>query len=283
MPYRSRVQRALLLALLCGLASCSGGHDASIDAMDAIAQRGRLVVGTEPAFEPFEYVENGAVVGYGRDVLEHVADGLAVPLEQLNLPFQGLLPGLLARKFDFIATSVSITEERARRYAFTRPLGTSANTVVVRVGDQRVRSTDDLSGLVVGTQLASSVQPVAEEHDEQLQARGLPGYRDLKLFTAFPETYVALAAGQVDAIVIPSSSAAVLMRRSPGRYISVGTLGPVTHLAWVTRPEDLQLRDFINSRIDDLRASGKLRELQIKWFGAEMDTPSDGYLPQGAR
>ena len=248
-----------------------------------IAQRGRLIVATEAAFEPFEYVENGSIVGYGRDVLEHVAAGLGVPLEQLNLPFQGLLPGLLARKFDFVATSVSITEQRARRYAFTRPVGSSANSVVVRAGDRRVRSTDDLSGLVVGTQLASSVQPVVEEHDAQLQARGLPGYRDLRLFTAFPETYVALAAGQVDAIVIPSSSAALLMRRSPGRYASVGTLGPVTYVAWVTRPEDVGLRDFINSRIDDLRASGKLRELQIKWFGAEMDTPSDGYLPQGAR
>ena len=103
------------------------------------------------------------------------------------------------------------------------------------------------------------------------------------LFRSFPETYVALAAGQVDAIVIPSSSAAVLMRKSPGRYTSVGTLGSVTYLAWVTRPEDLRLRDFINSRIDELRASGRLRELQIKWFGAEMATPSAGYLPQGAR
>ncbi len=284
MPHRSRVQSAALLLSLCGLLSCSGGDSgASRDAMDAIAQRGRLIAGTEAAFEPFEYVENGAIVGYGRDVLDHVAAGLGVPLEQLNLPFQGLLPGLLARKFDVVATSVSINEARARRYAFTRPLGSSANTVVVRAGDQRVRSTDDLSGLVVGTQLASSVQPVVEEHDAQLQARGLPGYRDLKLFTAFPETYVALAAEQVDAIVIPSSSAALLMRRSPGRYVSVGTLGLVTYLAWVTRPEDLRLRDFINSRIDDLRASGKLRELQIKWFGAEMDTPSHGYLPQGAR
>ena len=97
MSYRSQVQRAVLLLLVCGLVSCSGGTPG--DALDAIGRRGRLVVGTEAAFEPFEYVENGAVVGYGRDVLEHVAAGLGVPLEQLNLPFQGLLPGLIARKY----------------------------------------------------------------------------------------------------------------------------------------------------------------------------------------
>jgi polar amino acid transport system substrate-binding protein len=270
---------ALLLACALCLSACNRGTPS--DALTTIRERGRLVVATEAAFEPFEFVANGRIVGYNKDVLDYVAAQLGVPLEQLNLPFQGLLPGLLARKFDFVATSVSITPERARRYAFTRPTGTSANTIVVRADDHRVRSPDDLADLVVATQLASSMQPVVEAHDEQLKARGR-GYADLKLFTAFPDTYVALASGQVDAIVIASSSAAVLLKRSPGQYAIAATLGKPSYLAWVTRPEDRALRGFIDSKIDELRTSGKLRELQLKWFGAEMETPADGYLPPGA-
>ena len=64
-----------------------------------IKKRGKLVVGTEAAYEPYEFVENGQVVGFGRDILVIMADKLGVKLEQMNLPFQGLLPGLLSHKF----------------------------------------------------------------------------------------------------------------------------------------------------------------------------------------
>jgi polar amino acid transport system substrate-binding protein len=80
----------------------------------------------------------------------------------------------------------------------------------------------------------------------------------------------------------PSSTAAVLMKKIPNTYKIVGTVGEGSHLAWVTRPEDEDLRDFINTRIDALNDAGKLKALQMKWFGFEMDTPKQGYLPAGA-
>src|SRR3978361_143427 len=54
-----------------------------------IRKRGKLTVGTEAAYEPFEFIENGKVVGYGHDILEYMAGKLGVPLDQVNLPFQG--------------------------------------------------------------------------------------------------------------------------------------------------------------------------------------------------
>lgn len=281
--HRSALCASLIGLCLAGAVACSDRQSGTRpDALSVIQQRGRVIVATEAAFEPFEFVQDGRIVGYNKEVLDYVVAQLGVPMEQLNLPFQGLLPGLLARKFDFVATSVSITEERASRYAFTRPTGSSSNSILVRAGDRRVQSADDLNGLVVATQLASSVQPVLEAHDAQLKAHGT-GYAGLKLFSSFPETYIALTAGQVDAIVVASSSAAVLMKKSPGRYAIAGSVGEPTYLSWVTRPEDLRLRDFIDSKIDELRSRGKLRELQIKWFGIELETPAAGYLPPGAR
>jgi polar amino acid transport system substrate-binding protein len=278
----------LLLICCCAIALCACGGSGHRPAgssgrlLDEIKRRGAVVVATEAAFEPFEFVQNGRIVGYNKDVLDYVAAGLGVRLEQLNLPFQGILPGLIARKFDFVATSVTINDERARKYAYTRPIGSADNTVLVRVDDMRVKTPDDLEGLVVATQLASSVQPVLEAHDAQLKASGGRGYAALRLFTAFPETHLALASGQVDAIVIASPSAAVLMRKMPGTYRIAALIGKPAPLAWLTRPENLDLRDYINAKIDELRDSGKLRELQLKWFGFAMDTPKDGYLPPGA-
>ncbi|TPJ56636.1 transporter substrate-binding domain-containing protein [Mesorhizobium sp. B2-7-1] len=249
--------------------------------VDQIKQRGTIVVGTEAAFEPFEFVRDGQIVGYNKDILDYVVAKLGVKLDQLNLPFQGLLPGLLAKKFDLMATSTGINAERAAKYAYTRPTGSFENVIVVRANEDRIKKPEDINGMVVATQLASSVQPVIEAYDKELKAKG-GGIGEIKLFTSFPETHVALASGQVDAIVIASPSAAVLMKNVPDTYKIVGSIGEFQYLAWVVRPEDKDLRDLINASIGELKDSGKLKELQLKWFGFEMQTPDQGYLPTGA-
>ena len=265
---------AALLTLNMGAARAAG-------LLDDIKSRGKVVVATEAAFEPFEYVVDGKIVGYNMDILAYIVESLGVQMEQLNLPFQGILPGLLAKKFDFVATSVGINEERAKKYAYTRPTGAFDNVIVVRKGDDRVKTADDLNGLIVATQLASSVQPILDAHNAALKAKS-GGYGELKLFTAFPETHIALASGQVDAIVIASPSAAVLMKNVADTYQVAAKIGESSYLSWVTRPDNLDMRDYINSKVDELNDSGKLKELQMKWFGFEMQTPKDGYLPAGA-
>ena len=53
-------------------------------------------------------------------------------------------------------------------------------------------------------------------------------------------------------------------------------------MAWVTRPEDTDLRDYLSSKILELRDSGKIDEFQDKWFGFRMAIPSEGHLPPGS-
>ena len=64
--------------------------------------------------------------------------------------------------------------------------------------------------------------------------------------------------------------------------LRVGTIGEDSWLCWVTRPADLDVRDFLNEKFLELRDSGKMAELQQKWFGFTMETPTEGYLPAGA-
>lgn len=250
--------------------------------VEQIRQAGVVTVGTEAAYEPFEFIVDGEITGYGKQILDAVVADLGVELEQLDLPFQGILPGLLAKKFDFVATSVSINEERAVKYAYTRPIGTVQTIVMVRADNDDIKSESDLSGKVVATQLASAEQPVVEEFDKMLEAETDEGFADLKLFQAFPETYVAVGSGQVDAALIGSNGAAALMRAQPDKFKVVGKVGEPRYLAWVTNADDTDLRDYLNGIIGELADSGKLEEWQQKWFGFTMDLPAEGYLPEGA-
>ncbi|KFX28732.1 transporter substrate-binding domain-containing protein [Ralstonia solanacearum] len=247
-----------------------------------IKKRGKLVVGTEAAYEPFEFVENGQVVGFGRDILVLMADKLGVELEQMNLPFQGLLPGLMSHKFDFVATSVSITPERAKRFAFSQPVGVVRPVLMARVDDTSITRDLDLAGKVLGTQMGSSSQPAAEQFEKTLKEQRGKGYADTKLFQAYPDVAIALSNKTVDVAFIPSNVAAIQMRKQPGAFKIVGEVGQPRLLAWVANPQDQEIRKFINDTLDELRASGKLTALEKKWFGAPMEIPRANYLPEGA-
>jgi polar amino acid transport system substrate-binding protein len=267
---------AALVACMPGLAFAEGGSIADIKA------RGQLTVGTEAAYEPYEFVENGTVVGYGRDILEHMAGKLGVKLVQLNLPFQGLLPGLLSRKFDFVATSVGITEERAKRFAFSHPVGIVHSMLITNSSNKTINTPDDVIGKTVGTQMGSQAQPMVQEFDRQLKARSGKGFAEIKLFQAYPDVSVALSNGTLDVGVIPSNVLAVQMRRQPGAFKAIGEVGEPRLLAWVANPQDPEIRSFINQTLDEMRASGKLAALQKKWFGDTLKLPASGYLPKGA-
>jgi polar amino acid transport system substrate-binding protein len=247
-----------------------------------IKKRGKLVVGTEAAYEPFEFVENGQIVGYGHDVLELMAARLGVKLEQMNLPFQGLLPGLMSHKFDFVATSVGITPERAKRFAFSEPVGVVRSVLMVRADDKSINRDLDIGGKIIGTQMGSSSQPVATEFEKELKDKTGKGYADTKLFQAYPDVSNALANKTIDVALMPSNIAAVQMKRQPNVFRIAGTIGQPKLLAWVANPNDLEIRKFINDSLESFRNDGKLAALQTKWFGGAMDTPRSDYLPAGA-
>jgi len=247
-----------------------------------IRKRGVLTVGTEAAYEPFEFVENGKVVGYGHDILEYMASKLGVTLNQVNLPFQGLLPGLMTHKFDFVATSVGINAERAKRFAFSQPVGVVDTVLVVRGNESAIKTPDDIVGRIVGTQMGSSSQPIAQAFDVQLKTTKGNGYSDIKLFQAYPDVMVALTNKTVDVAILPSIVAAVLMRKEPGEYKTVGKIGDPKMLAWVANPDDKEIRAFINTSLDELSKNGQLATLQKKWFGYTMNLPTSGYLPTGS-
>ena len=250
--------------------------------LNKIKKEKKLVVATEAAYPPMEFVKDGKIVGLGKDVLDIIVADLGVELIQHDLPFQGIIPGLLAKKFDFVATSMSITEERAKKVAYTLPLIIDYNEVAVRSQNKDIKSPWDLNGKIVGTQLASSNQEYAEKFNEELKAKGGSGFKELRLYTAFPEIMMAMMNKQIDASSFPTIILATFNKKRPGILKSVGRVGPTDPLCWITLPEDLDVRDYLNSMILKLRDSGKLYELQMKWLGTKIEIQDSGYLPPGA-
>jgi polar amino acid transport system substrate-binding protein len=249
--------------------------------LDDIKKRREIVVATEAAFAPFEFIQDGKIVGYGKDMLDLLMKDLqaeGVKVTQLDLPWQGVLPGLLAKKYDLVATSVVITDERVKRFAFTVPNAEATQAIVVRKGAS-IKKPDDIVGKVVGSQQASGPLGALKAFNEQLTKTKGKGVKEIKEYVGFPEAYADLASGRLDAVANGVPNLAYLAKQQPDRYAVVGTFGDKAYYGWALRLEDKDLLKYLDDRIIKMKQDGTLNQLQQKWFGFTMETPNKGFKP----
>jgi polar amino acid transport system substrate-binding protein len=271
------------LAIALALVAAVAVNAQAADLLQRIKDRGEIVVATEARFAPFEFVKDGEIVGYGNEILKEVLKELpGVKLKLLDLPFQGLLAGLDAKRYDFVAASLTITQARDAKYAFTMPFSTAAVTYVKRTRDDSIKSAEDLVGKKVGIQAGATPYFNAVDGLEKdvLKPKFGKGIGKLVEFIGNDEAYAALAAGRVDAVVNSLPNLAPLVKERPETFsIGLPPFGPPTYFAWVGRKDadSASLVKFISDGIAKLNKSGRMAELQKKWFGFTMDVPADEF------
>ena len=265
---------AFAVAVAAGL-GISGGP-AKADLLEEIKQRGEFVVGTEARFPPFEFVEDGEIVGYSTDIMAHVMKALpGVKLTRLDLPWQGILPGLAAAKFDYVVTSVTVTKERYEKYALSLPIADATMALVKRKGDDSIKAPRDIAGHVVGSQAGSAQLQALEAFAQGLSGEGV---KEIKTYVDFNEAFADLAAGRISAVCNSLPNLLELVRTRPDAFeLVLPTFGPKKYFSWAGRKnaESATLAAFIDGQLAELNRSGVLTELQKKWFGGPMDLPAD--------
>ena len=269
----------LLKKFMCGAALAGslllGANAAHADLLGDIKAKGEIVIGTEARFTPFEFMENGKIVGYSSDMLEIIMKDLpGVKVKRMDIPFQGILPGLSAKKFDYIVTSVTATKERKEHYALSVPVADATVAMLVRA-DSPLTQPEDASGKTVGCQTGSAQIKAIEMLAEKL------GGKDkikIKEYVAFDEAYADLAAGRLDGVAQSYPNLADVIKRRPGVFkILTPPFGPKVFFTWVGRndADSASLVAFFNDGLRKLITSGKMAELQQKWFGFSMEIPTD--------
>lgn len=262
------------LAGLLAVAALSGAVGAAL--LDDIRKRKEIVIATEAGYAPFEFVEGGKIVGYHADLLAVATKelvGQGVKVTQLDLPFQGLLAGLQAKKYDVIVTALFGTEERARRFCFTVPTAYGTTGIVARANRGDIGKPEDLDGKVVGAPQATKYLDQMKAYSEELKRKGGKGMKEIREYVGFTEIYADLDNGRIDAAPNGLPNLAWLMKQQPGKYRLVGQLGDRTYFAWAARKEDQDVCDYLSGQILKAKRDGTLRELQTKWFGLTMELP----------
>lgn len=257
------------------VASLSVTRRVLADTLDDVKKRGTLVVGTEAEYVPYEFYKDGKIVGYDPDIIQIFVDKLGVKAQLVDTAWNGIIPALYAGKFDVIISGMTITKERAQKVLFSMPYADASNVIMLRAGEDRIKTADDLSGKTIGVGLGSAAAGIVKTFEARLKAEGKPGYAEVKMYQAGADAYQDLINRRIDATVNSKSTLIVVMKNAPGQFkLLPGVSDIKAYFGMAFRKDDGRFQGFANEQLTQLKTDGELAKLQQKWFGEVMPTPN---------
>jgi len=276
---------ALLITLAVATSASLTAFAASADTLDDIKSSGKLTVGIDPTFPPYEFTDDsGNITGYSVAIMQYVAKSLGVKLEFQKMAFGGILPGLISGSFNAEGSSLNVTAERARKVQFTVPFSKTVNGLVIRQ-DEKSKFTlgkltvEQLSGMTGAAKSASVPEQLLKSFNQTLQAKGLKPITIISVDT-LDQTVSALMTRRADFVIDDIAVLGPLTTKYPSKLLQAGEIGPSQWMAWATRKDDSRLNKVISDRILALQKSGELAKLQKTWLNTTITVPADNFIPQ---
>lgn len=271
MPKLPRVLLCLaVLGATSGLAAVRSTETAAAEPSKGALPE-TVLIGTEGAYPPFNYIDSsGELRGFDIEIAEALCDAAGLKCAFVIQDWDGMIPGLLARKYDAVIASMSITEQRREVVDFTDSYyDTPAKFVApdepaLEIPADLAAMNEALAGRRVGVQRASS--------HEAFVGTELPD-AELVTYATLEEAQLDLVSGRLDLVI--ADSVVLLegfLKRPAGA--GFGFVGPNVsipeyhgHGAGIAlRKGETALREAFNRAIRLIRADGRYQEIARRYF-----------------
>ncbi len=226
-------------------------------------------IATEGAYPPFNMVStSGELQGFDVDIAKAICEKVQLKCTFVAQDWDGIIPALLAGKYDAIVASMSITEERKQRVDFTNkyyqtPASVAApkNTKLTSVEPAAYK------GLTVGAQSSTTHATYVEDVFAKAGA-------NVKLYATQDEANLDLAAGRLDAVFADKVVLAEWLKKDGASCCkSVGDIDTNKNVKYfgegagiAVRKEDKELKELLNKGIAAVLADGTYKKVQAKYF-----------------
>lgn len=247
--------------------SASGAASGAADRLEAVRQRGTLIVAMEGAWSPWTYHDDtDTLVGYDVEVSRAIAQYIGVEPEYVEGEWDGLFAGLDAGRYDIVCNGVEVTEERAKSYDFSEPYAYIHTALAVKSDNTDITSFEDLDGKTTANSIASTYMTLAESYGAEVLG-----------VDTLDETIQMLVSGRVDATLNADVSFYDYLNVHPDAdFKIVAQTEGASHVCIPVKKggESDTLLAAINEAIEALRADGTLTEISEKYFGSDIATES---------
>ena len=220
---------------------------------------GKLIMSTNAAFPPYEMTtDSGEFEGIDIETAQAIADKLGLELQIDDMDFDAALLAVQQGKSDMVMAGVTVTDERQNVMDFTDSYATGIQSIIVKE-DSDIASVDDLAGKKIGTQRGTTGYLYCSDDfgDENVVAYddGLTAVQMLNN-------------GQVDCVVIDNAPAKEFVAASPGLKL-LDTAYVEEDYAIGVGKGNTELKDAINTALEELKADGTLQAIVDKYITAE--------------
>jgi len=219
-----------------------------------------LRVATEPAFPPFEFQgQGGELQGFSIDLMNAVGTAANLKVNFQSLPFDGIIPALQSKTVDAAISSITITEERAKTIAFSRPYFKAGLAIAIRTDNQNITNFDSLKNKKIAVQIGTT---------GATKAKSIPGVQ-IRSFDSAPLALQELVNGNVDAVIndAPVTLYAINTGNLKGIKVVQQLLTEEFYgIATAKNSPDLAL---INDGLNKILKNGTYSQIYQKWFKAE--------------
>lgn len=259
-----------ILGVLAGLTVAAAPAWAQ-DALARVKAAGELKVGTETQFAPFDFIDAGEHVGLNVELFAEIGKELGVKVTWVALPWESVLPGLEAGKYEIVAGPATITKARMERYRFTPPIAEATVALLKSAKDGSIKEPKDIAGKAVGAGKASAQLAQLQEF-----VKTLPGTTTVREYVDNSAAYADLAAGRIVAVGNSLPNIAFVAAKRPDTFaVVLPPFGKKTYFGFVGRKDAdyAALMDAIQKAMLKIKADGRLAAIQKKWFGLAFDTP----------
>ena len=182
--------------------------------MKKIKESGKLVVGTEAQYAPYEFKDLDAnFAGCDMWLAQQIADALGVELEVVDMSFDGIIPAVQSSQVDIGIGAFTVTEERAQVIDFSEVYEKSPQAVIVKKGNEATYSTkESFAGQKVGAQKGTIKNVLSDSELFELDK--------------YPELGMEVAAGNIAALVVDSAVADALIKSNPDLALATFEFDP---------------------------------------------------------
>ena len=222
-------------------------------------EAGKLTMATNAAFPPYEMTTDaGDFEGIDIETAQAIADKLGLELQIDDMDFDAALLAVQQGKADMVMAGVTVTDERQNVMDFTDSYATGIQSIIVKE-DSDIASVDDLAGKKIGTQRGTTGYLYCSDDfgDENVVAydNGLTAVQMLNN-------------GQVDCVVIDNAPAKEFIAANPGLKLLDTAYVEESYAIGVGKG-NTELKDAINTALEELKADGTLQAIVDKYITAE--------------
>ncbi len=255
--------KKLLIAVAVLALVCAAG---TVQAKDWKVVR----IGVEGAYPPFSSTTpDGKLEGFDIDIAKALGKAMGAEVKLVAQDWDGIIPALLARKYDAIIASMSITEERKKKVAFTNKYYNTPAKFVCKKGSMKDFTRDQVAAATAGKKIGVQRATIHDNFISDVGGKGV----DIKRYATQDEAYMDLVAGRVDMLLADSVAIdSGFLKKPEGQAFQF--IGPDLSekkyfgegAGIAIRKQDKDLVALFNKAIVQIRSDGTYKAIQDKYF-----------------